>query len=52
MSAFRPEVTPDVMNARSRGHLPGLLGLQILTMSARGVASRLEVRKELMAPNG
>ena len=52
MSSFRPELTPEVFNGRSRGHLPGLLGLQILTMSAEGVESRLEVRKDHMAPNG
>ena len=52
MSSFRPELTPEVFNGRSRGHLPGLLGLQILTMSAQAVESRLEVRKDHMAPNG
>ncbi len=52
MSSFRPELTPEVFNGRSRGHLPGLLGLQILTMSEALVESRLEVRKEHMAPNG
>lgn len=52
MSNFRSGMTPDVFNVRSRGHLPGLVGLQILTMSEQGVESRLEVRKDLMAPNG
>jgi uncharacterized protein (TIGR00369 family) len=52
MSAFRPEMTPEAFNLRSDGHLPGLVGLQILTMSEQGVRSRLEVRKDLMAPNG
>jgi len=52
MSSFRPELTPEVFNGRSAGHLPGLVGLQILTMTAQGVESRLEVRKALMAPNG
>lgn len=45
-------MTPDVFNGRSLGHLPGLVGLQILTMTSQGVESRLEVRKDLMAPNG
>jgi len=52
MSSFRSELTAEVFNGRSRGHLPGLVGLQILTMSEQGVQSRLEVRKDLMAPNG
>jgi 1,4-dihydroxy-2-naphthoyl-CoA hydrolase len=45
-------MTPEVFNGRSRGHLPGLLGLQILTMSEEGVESRLDVRQDHMAPNG
>jgi len=52
MSSFRPELTPEVFNDRSAGHLPGLVGLRILTMTPQGVDSRLEVRRELMAPNG
>ena len=52
MSSFRPELTPEVFNGRSTGHLPGLVGLRILTMSPQVVESRLEVRRELMAPNG
>jgi len=52
MSSFRPELTPEVFNDRSAGHLPGLVGLRILTMSPQVVESRLEVRRELMAPNG
>lgn len=52
MNSFRPELTPEVFNGRSAGHLPGLVGLQILTMTPQGVQSRLEVHKALMAPNG
>jgi uncharacterized protein (TIGR00369 family) len=52
VTSFRPELTPEVFNGRGAGHLPGLVGLQILTMTPQGVQSRLEVRKALMAPNG
>jgi 1,4-dihydroxy-2-naphthoyl-CoA hydrolase len=52
VNSFRPELTPEVFNGRSAGHLPGLVGLQILTITPQGVQSRLEVRKALMAPNG
>jgi len=52
MSSFRPDLTPEVFNGRSAGHLPGLVGLQILSMTPQGVDSRLEMRKDLMAPNG
>ena len=52
MSSFRPELTAEVFNSRGAGHLPGLVGLQILSMTPAGVESRLEVRQDLMAPNG
>jgi uncharacterized protein (TIGR00369 family) len=51
-SSFRPELTAEPFNARSKGHLPGLIGLEIVKISAEGVESRLPVRAELMAPNG
>jgi hypothetical protein len=38
MSSFRPELTPEVFNGRSAGHLPGLVGLQILTMTPQGAS--------------
>ena len=34
------------------GHLPGDLGVEILTVSREGVESRMAVRREVMAPNG
>jgi 1,4-dihydroxy-2-naphthoyl-CoA hydrolase len=51
-SSFRAEMTAAVFNSRSDGHLPGLVGLRVLTLTPEGLESRLEVRKELMAPNG
>lgn len=51
-SPFRAELTAEVFNGRSRGHLPGLVGLEIVRVSADGVESRLPVRREVMAPNG
>jgi uncharacterized protein (TIGR00369 family) len=51
-SSLRPELTVAVFNGRSVGHLPGLIGLRILSLTPEGLESRLEVRKELMAPNG
>ena len=50
--ASRPQLTPQDFNRRSTGHLPGLLGLEILEIGAAGVSSRLAVRREVMAPNG
>jgi uncharacterized protein (TIGR00369 family) len=49
---FRPELTAESFNGRSRGHLPGLVGLEILEVTPERVLSRLEVRREVMAPNG
>jgi uncharacterized protein (TIGR00369 family) len=51
-SRFRPELTAEVFNGRSKGHLPGLVGLEIVKISPGGVESRLPVRREVMAPNG
>jgi 1,4-dihydroxy-2-naphthoyl-CoA hydrolase len=34
------------------GHLPGHLGVEILTVSPKVVESRMAVRREVMAPNG
>ncbi|HXM80922.1 MAG TPA: PaaI family thioesterase [Burkholderiales bacterium] len=44
--------TPDYFNGFGKNHLPGLLGVEILTVTAEAVASRMAVRKEVMAPNG
>ena len=44
--------SPEYFNGRSRGALPGLVGLEILSVSESGVESRLAVRPDLMAPNG
>ena len=51
-SRFRPELTAEIFNGRSKGHLPGLVGLEIVKISPGGVESRLPVRREVMAPNG
>jgi 1,4-dihydroxy-2-naphthoyl-CoA hydrolase len=44
--------TPEQFNSLGGGHLPGLLGVQILSVGEGGVDSRLLVRREVMAPNG
>jgi 1,4-dihydroxy-2-naphthoyl-CoA hydrolase len=51
-SSFRQELTAEVFNGRSRGHLPGLTGVEILKVGPEGVESRMAVRREVMAPNG
>jgi 1,4-dihydroxy-2-naphthoyl-CoA hydrolase len=49
---FRPELTPEHFNRRNTGFLPGLVGLTVLQVGPEAVQSRLEVRQDLMAPNG
>ena len=51
-SSFRPEMTAEVFNARSPGHLPGLVGVAVLKITPESFESRLAVHKALMAPNG
>ena len=40
------------LNERGVGTLPGLIGLEIVEAEDGRLASRLELRNELMAPNG
>ena len=44
--------THEDFNRRSAGHLPGVLGVEIVTLTREAVESRMEVRREVMAPNG
>jgi uncharacterized protein (TIGR00369 family) len=39
-------------NARSDGYLPGLLGVEIVTIGPGRVESALPIRRDLLAPNG
>ena len=51
-SSFRPELTAEQFNRRSTGHLPGLAGVEILSVAPEAVRARMAVRREVMAPNG
>jgi uncharacterized protein (TIGR00369 family) len=46
--------TPSHKDYKSlgNGYLPGLVGVEIVTVSKEFVESRLAVRREVMAPNG
>jgi 1,4-dihydroxy-2-naphthoyl-CoA hydrolase len=44
--------TLEELNERGMGTLPGLIGLTILEAEKGSLSSRLELRNELMAPNG
>ncbi len=51
-SAIRPGMTTEQFRAFGARHLPGLLGVEVVSVSEEGVESRLEVRRDVMAPNG
>ena len=42
----------EELNRRSEGALPGLIGLEIVEAGEGGITGRLELREELLAPNG
>lgn len=44
--------TIDQLNARSEGYLPGLIGIEFLTLEPGRITSVLRIRPELLAPNG
>src|SRR5215210_443334 len=48
----RTGMTPEHFKSFGAGYLPGLVGVEILMVRAAGVESRMQVRKEVMAPNG
>lgn len=48
----RAGMTSEHFRTFGANHLPGLMGVEILTVGEAGVESRLRVRKEVMAPNG
>jgi 1,4-dihydroxy-2-naphthoyl-CoA hydrolase len=51
-SGHMPSTTREYFQSLGAGHLPGHLGVEIVTASAELVQSRLAVRREVMAPNG
>src|SRR5512142_1357757 len=45
-------MTLEQLNARGKGYLPGLIGIEILSLEPGRIMSRLVLRPELLAPNG
>jgi uncharacterized protein (TIGR00369 family) len=45
-------ITIDQLNARGRGYLPGMIGIEFVSIESGRLSSRLTVRSELLAPNG
>ena len=44
--------TPRDFKSFGDGYLPGLVGVEIVTVTREAVESRMAVRREVMAPNG
>ena len=42
----------DELNKRGTGTLPGLIGLEIMEAGEGRISGRLDLREEIMAPNG
>lgn len=49
---LRSDQTLDVLNARSPGRLPGLIGIRFTALEEGMLAAELDIRPELIAPNG
>ena len=47
-----PSTTQKDFNGFGRDYLPGTLGVEIVTVSAEKVESRMKVETRLLAPNG
>ena len=46
------EDTGERLNALSGGHFPGLIGFTVVRVHDDGLSARLDVRPDLLAPNG
>jgi len=52
MSKLRPDVTIARLHERQRGRLPDLLGFRAVALDAGLLRAELDVRDDLLAPNG
>jgi uncharacterized protein (TIGR00369 family) len=49
---LRPELTVEKLQKRAKGYLPGLIGIEVMSVEPGRLRSRLIARRKLMAPNG
>lgn len=49
---LRPGITPADFDRRSEGFLPGWFGLQVAEIAAGRLGVTMEIRPEMLAPNG
>ncbi|GAB4327593.1 MAG: PaaI family thioesterase [Dehalococcoidia bacterium] len=45
-------ITPESMNARGEGRLPGLVGLEVTAIAEDEVSARIQLQPHHLAPNG
>jgi uncharacterized protein (TIGR00369 family) len=50
--ALRSDQTLEVLNARSKGRLPELVGYRVTALEEGKVTAELDIRPDLVAPNG
>lgn len=46
------EFNVETLNERSKNRLPGLIGIEIVSLQHNFLSSKLKIREELLAPNG
>jgi 1,4-dihydroxy-2-naphthoyl-CoA hydrolase len=49
---LRPGFTAEAMKSRGVGKLPGLIGVELISVEEGLLKAQLKVREELLAPNG
>ena len=49
---IRPGITVERLNERGKGRLPGLFGFRIMAVEQGLIVAELDIRPELLAPNG
>ncbi len=49
---LRSDWSLDRMNARARGRLPELFGLEVISMAQGELAMRMKIQPQFLAPNG
>ncbi len=52
MTKLRAGYTAEAMSARGVGRLPGLIGIELLSVEEGLMRAQVKVRDELLAPNG
>ncbi|HVE50825.1 MAG TPA: PaaI family thioesterase [Casimicrobiaceae bacterium] len=50
--SLRSDISLDDLRRRGDGYLPGLIGLRFVELALRRIVAELDIRTELLAPNG